>query len=153
MIIHSVSADAEVAGSKKKKRPEGRPIYCSYSQTRQAGQGRDFCEFIADQEDSIKVVVCLNANSHFEKQKKCEYIPIPESYLTRLWILLDELEPWKFGGYEDTEEPEAPVYRVYVEYSNGEKYNAKWSTFKPRPDVVKAYHAIENFFSRWRDQL
>ena len=31
MIATAISADAENAGAKKKKRPEGRPIYCSYS--------------------------------------------------------------------------------------------------------------------------
>lgn len=147
------SADAEAAGSKKKKRPEGRPIYCSYSVNRQAGQGKDFCEFIADQEDSIKVVVCLNANSHFEKQMRCEFVPIPKTYLTRLWNLLDELEPWKFDGYEETEEPEAPIYRIFMEYSDGRECNARWSTFKPKPEVVKAYRAIEKFFSQWRNQF
>ena len=47
MITTAISADAEGTGvMKKKKRPEGRPIYCSYSVTRPAGQGKDFCEFL-----------------------------------------------------------------------------------------------------------
>ncbi|MBR0166546.1 MAG: hypothetical protein IJQ13_06685 [Prevotella sp.] len=154
MMIHSISADAEVAGGKKKKRPEGRPIYCSYSENRQAGQGKDFCEFIADQEDSIRVVVCLNANCDFEKQMRCEFVPIPKSKLTRLWNLLDELEPWKFDGYEETEqEPEAPIYRIFMEYSDGSEFNARWSIHDPKSNVIKAYHAIVNFFSEWRNQF
>ena len=154
MIATNISADAEGMDAKKKKRPEGRPIYCSYSVSRPAGQGKDFCEFIADHEDSITVVVCLNANSDFEKQMRCEFTPIQESYLTRLWNLLDELEPWKFDGYEEMEEADgAPIYRIFIEYSDGRECNARWSTFKPKPDVVKAYHAIENFFSQWRNQF
>ena len=156
MTIAGIPANAEVM--KKKKRPEGRPIYCSYSETRPAGQGKDFCEFIADQEDSIKVVVCLNANSHFEKQMRCEFIPIPKSKLTKLWNLLDELEPWKFDGYEemgeeDGQEDGAPIYRIFMEYSDGRECNARWSIRNPKSDVVKAYQAIMQFFSEWRNQF
>ncbi|MBQ2179937.1 MAG: hypothetical protein II450_05985 [Prevotella sp.] len=154
MITTAISADAENAGAKKKKRPEGRPIYCSYSITRPAGQGKDFCEFVADKEDSITVVVCLNANSHFERQTRCEFVPIPETYLTRLWNLLDDIQPWKFDGYEKMEEGDgAPIYRIFMEYSDGRECNARWSTSKPRSDVVKAYQAIEKFFTQWRQQF
>jgi len=153
MTITGIPANAEGTGKTKKGRPKGRPIYCSYSETRQAGQGKDFCEFIADHEDSIKIVVCLNANSHFEQQERCEFSPVPQSELTKLWNLLDELEPWKFDGYEEVEqEPESPVYRIFMEYSDGRECNARWSIQNPKADVVKAYHAIMQFFSAWRDK-
>ena len=154
MTITGIPANAEGTGKTKKGRPLGRPIYCSYSETRPAGQGKDFCEFIADQEDSIKVVVCLNANSHFEHQMRCEFVPIPKSKLTRLWNLLDELEPWKFDGYEQMgEEDGAPTYRIFMEYSDGRECNARWSIHNPKSDVVKAYQAIMSFFSEWRNQF
>lgn len=148
MTINAISADAEGMGG---KRPEGRPIYCSYSVTRPAGQGKDYCEFVADQEDSIRVVIVLNANNDFERQRKCDYYPIPKTYLTRLWNLLDELEPWKFNNYEEYEEADgAPIYRIFMEYSDGREFNARWSTTRPKARVVRAYQAIENFFSQWR---
>ena len=154
MTMTGIQANAESTGKVKKERPKGRPIYCSYSVNRQAGQGKDFCEFIADQEDSIKVVVCLNANSDFEKQMRCEFIPIPKSKLTKLWNLLDELEPWDFEGYEQmSEEDGAPIYRIFMEYSDGREFNARWSISNPKSNVVKAYHAIMNFFSEWRNQF
>lgn len=154
ITITGIPANAEVTGKVKKGRPKGRPIYCSYSVNRQAGQGKDFCEFVADQEDSIRVVVCLNANSDFEKQMRCEFVPIPKSKLTRLWHLLDELEPWKFDGYEETkQEPESPIFRIFMEYSDGSEFNARWSIHNPKSNVIKAYHAIESFFSEWRNQF
>lgn len=155
MITTAISADAEGTGvMKKKKRPEGRPIYCSYSVTRPAGQGKDFCEFVADKEDSITVVVCLNANSDFERQMRCEFIPIPRTKLIRLWNLLDDLKPWEFDGYEQlSEEDGAPIYRIFMEYSDGRECNARWSICDPKPNVVKAYDAIKNFFTEWRNQF
>lgn len=155
MITTAISADAEGTGvMKKKKRPEGRPIYCSYSVTRPAGQGKDFCEFVADKEDSITVVVCLNANSDFERQMRCEFIPIPRTKLIRLWNLLDDLKPWEFDGYEQlSEEDGAPIYRIFMEYSDGSEFNARWSIHNPKSNVIEAYHAIVNFFSEWRNQF
>ena len=154
ITITGIPANAEGTGKVKKGRPLGRPIYCSYSETRPAGQGKDFCEFVADQEDSIRVVVCLNANSHFEKQMRCEFVPIPKSKLTKLWNLLNELEPWKFDGYEETgHEPESPIYRIFMEFSDGSEFNARWSIRNPKSNVIKAYHAIVNFFSEWRNQF
>lgn len=139
----------------RKKRPEARPIYCSYSEARPAGQGKDFCEFVADNEDSIKVVVCLNANNDDEHQMRCEFVPMPKSKLTRLWLLLDELEPWKYCDYEkyDEDDPDLTTYRFFIEYGDGREYNARWRTRKPKSSVVKAYDAIKEFFTEWRNQF
>lgn len=148
-------AERKKALKLKKKRPEVHPIYCSYSETRPAGQGKDFCEFVADNVDSIKVVVCLNANKDDERQMRCEFVPMPKSKLTKLWNLLDELEPWKYCDYEEYDEnaPDLTTYRFFIEYGEGREYNARWRTRKPKSSVVKAYEAIKDFFTEWRNQF
>ncbi|MBQ9187033.1 MAG: hypothetical protein IJ144_04305 [Prevotella sp.] len=133
--------------------PKGKLIYCSYSVSRPAGQGKSFCELVADEGIQPKVVVYLNRDSHFEEEKHQEF-PVNEETVAEMQELLVQLKAYEQNGYKvDESIPGAATYRFYMEYSGGDKVNATWSAERPKPEAVSIYNAIERFFSKWRSQV
>lgn len=130
--------------------PKGRLTYCSFSDSRSAGMGKDYCELIADNLDSAKVVVVTMALTDDSTQK--EYA-IDKQTVDQMEQMLASIEAWKVGGYNyDEKMPGGTIYRVYMEYADGSKYNATWCTHEPWEDAQAVYNAVVRFFQKWRKQ-
>lgn len=135
------------------QKPKGKLIYCSCSETRMAGLGKDYCELIADEGKLPKVVICLNANNDLgEPEIKKEY-PATSSDVEQIATLLQEAEVYKLNGYNKEEEMTGGAsYRVYMEYSSGEKVDIHWYSHTPSEKARQAYNLIDRFFSKWRNK-
>ena len=93
------------------EKPKGKLIYCSCSETRMAGLGKDYCELIADEGKLPKVVICLNANNDLgEPEIKKEY-PATSSDVEQIATLLQEAEVYKLNGYNKDDEMTGGAYR------------------------------------------
>ena len=133
--------------------PQGELLYCSYSSTRMSAGGKSYCELIADSGQVPRVVVCLYERCHYRDAINGEF-KVKKSDVKAMQDLLDSLEVYKLNGYKYDEclDGAAP-YRIYMEYSSGEKINAVWSGHDIKPEAEVAYAAIKRFFGRWRDPL
>lgn len=131
--------------------PKGRLTYCSYSCTGAAGLGKDYCELIADPEQTPKVVVALKLGNRFREPEIHAEYQIGEEVVDSLARMLAKAKVYKLNGY-NVEEPISGghSYRIYQEYDSGEKINARWYGHKIKPEAISAYNMIESFFSPWR---
>lgn len=133
--------------------PKGKLIYCSYSCRRPAAGGTEYCELIADSGQVPKVRVVLWENCHWHKEAKREFTAGPLD-VAKMQQLLNELEVWKLSGYQHDEMLDGgATYRIYQEYSTGEKYNASWSGHHVSADAEAAYSRIKDFFALWRESV
>ena len=136
---------------KDTKAPEGRLTYCSFSDTRTAGLGKDYCELIADEGTAAKVRVCINV--HTPDEKKQEF-PVDQQTVDELQQLLASLKVWQLNGYSHDEMMTGgSTYRIYMEYGKGEKYNAFWYSHHVLPEAQTAYNTIVRFFGKWWKQV
>lgn len=130
--------------------PKGDLIYCSCAKTKVAGQGKSYYELIADPGTTPKVVVVVNKGNHFgypELQKEFE---IEGKTVKELQKELKARKIYKLDGYSlDEAITGGTIYRMYMEYSSGKKVNIQWYGHGVSPEVQKAYHFLESFFSRW----
>ena len=107
--------------------PKGKLIYCSYASDRHAGQGKSYCELIADVGKRPQVVVSLY-NNCFYREAVHKTFDVKEQDVERMQQLLAELEVYKLNGYKHNETLEGgTTYRIYMEYVSGEKVNAVWN--------------------------
>lgn len=134
-------------------KPEGRLTYCSCARNGAAGLGRDYCELIADEGTTPKIVVVRNAECRFMESTRAEF-EVDESVVLELQKLLEDNKVYKLAGYR-YEEPitGGHSYRIYQEYSSGEKVNAFWYGSKPKEAAIRAYNLISHFFKPWYDQV
>lgn len=133
--------------------PKGTLTYCSYSKTGAAGLGKDYCELIADPGQTPKVVVALNLGNRFEDPEIHGEYPVGEDVVAELNKMLTDAEVYKLDGYSVEERMSGgTTYRIYQEYSSGEKINAHWYGHDIKVEAVSAYHMIEKFFQPWRAQ-
>lgn len=132
-------------------KPKGDLIYCSYAARGSAGLGSDYCELIADPDSTPKIVVVLNEGNRFEAPVIRREYPIEKETVDSLATLLRDAKVYKLNGYR-LEEPIAGghSYRIYMEYSSGDKVNAFWYGNKVKDEALAAYGLIENFFAPWR---
>lgn len=127
--------------------PKGKLIYCSYACDRHAGQGKDYCELIADVGKQPQVVVSLYNNCHWRDAVKKTF-DVKEQDVERMQQLLAELQVYKLNGYKYDEYLEGgATYRIYQEYTSGTNINAVWSGHNIKPEARAAYNAIEKFFA------
>ena len=133
------------------KAPEGRLTYCSFSATRTAGLGKDYCELIADEGTAAKVRVCINVNTPEEKKQE---FPVDPQTVDELQQLLASLKVWQLNGYSHDEMMTGgTTCRIYMEYGKGENYNAFWCSHHVLPEAQTAYNTIVRFFGKWWKQV
>jgi len=134
-------------------RPEGRLTYCSCARNGAAGLGRDYCELIADEGTTPKIVVVRNEDCRFMESTRGEF-EVDETVVEELQKLLEDNKVYKLNGYR-LEEPitGGHSYRIYQEYSGGDKVNAFWYGSHVKDAAIKAYYLIFNFFKPWYDQV
>ena len=121
------------------KSPQGDLTYCSYSKAGSAGLGKDYCELIADVDSVPKVVVAMRLGNRFEEPEiRAEY-PVDKSVVDSLAALLKERKVYKLDGYSlDEAITGGYAYRIYMEYSSGEKVNARWYGNNVKDEAVSA---------------
>ena len=134
-------------------KPDGNLIYCSCAQRGAAGLGSDYCELIADQDSIPRIVVVLNEGNRFEEPVIRREYAVAKETVDSLSTLLLDAKVYKLDGYSVDE----PItggysYRIYMEYSSGDKVNAFWYGNKIEDKAIEAYNLISNFFSPWREQ-
>ena len=123
--------------------PEGRMIYCSCAYTNYglpAGNIRhSYYALIADEGVEPKVVYCEERDGDPEK---CEYRATEED-VSELTSILRERDVFELNGY-NVDEPMTggTSYRIYMEFSTGEKLNATWYAEKPLALATETYGTI-----------
>ena len=134
-------------------KPKGDLIYCSYACTGAAGLGKDYCELIADTDSVPKVVVVLNEGNRFDDPVIRRTYTVDKAVVDTLAQILAEAKVYKLAGY-NYEEPicGGHSYRIYMEYSSGEKINAYWYGSKIKDEALLAYNTIVRFFTPWREK-
>jgi len=137
----------------RKFAPQGRLVYCSYACTGAAGLGKDYCELVADVDSVPKVVVVLGEGNRFDDPIIRGEYPVTQEVVDSLCKELEARKVYKLAGYNLNE----PItggysYRIYMEYSSGEKVNAFWYGHGVKQEALSAYHFIESYFSPWREQ-
>lgn len=133
--------------------PKGDLIYCSYACRGAAGLGSNYCELIADVDSIPKVVVVLNEDNRFDEPVIRRSFEVDKEVVDSLKRILDEGQVYKLNGYYlDEAICGGHSYRIYMEYSSGEKINAFWYGHNVKDKAIAAYNSIEYFFSPWRKQ-
>ena len=132
-------------------KPKGSLTYCSYSKTGAAGLGKDYCELIADPDSVPRIVVVLDEGNRFGDPVTRQTYPVDAKTVDSLQKLLLANKVYKLAGYNvDEAICGGYSYRIYMEYSSGDKVNARWYGHKVSDDAWAAYALIERFFSPWR---
>jgi hypothetical protein len=126
-IILLIMLSALLGCASRKFAPQGRLVYCSYACTGAAGLGKDYCELIADVDSVPKVVVVLGEGNRFDDPVIRGEYPVTQEMVDSLCKELEARKVYKLAGYSLNE----PItggysYRIYMEYSSGEKVNAFW---------------------------
>ena len=136
-----------------KPAPKGRLVYCSYACTGAAGLGKDYCELIADADSVPKVIVVLGEGNRFEDPVIRGEYSVTQELVDSLCRELEARKVYKLAGYR-LEEPitGGHSYRIYMEYSSGEKVNAFWYGHGVKQEALSAYYFIESFFAPWREK-
>jgi len=133
--------------------PKGKLIYCSYACDRHAGQGKSYCELIADVGKRPQVVVSLYNNCFYRDAVKKTF-DVTEKDVERMQELLAEQKIYLLNGYKHDEALEGgATYRIYQEYASGDKVNAVWNGHNVKAEAASAYAAIERFFTPWREKV
>jgi hypothetical protein len=133
--------------------PKGDLIYCSYSRNGAAGLGKDYCELIADVDSVPKVVVVMDEDNRFGDPVIHRSYQVDKSVVDSLSKLLSENKVYKLNGYHlDEAICGGYSYRIYQEYSSGDKVNAFWYGHGVKDSALTAYAIIENFFTPWRER-
>ena len=133
--------------------PTGKLTYCSYACTGAAGLGKDYCELIADPGTEPKVVVALNVGNRFDDPEvHAEYL-VGQDIVDSLANMLAEAKVYKLNGYRvDEALTGGHSYRIYQEYSSGEKIDARWYGNHIKDEALAAYYMIDDFFKPWREK-
>ena len=131
--------------------PEGDLLYCSFSETRHGGLGKVYCELIADPGTKPVIHVRININNDLEPDSETKGdFNVSEKVVKDLRAQLASAKVYKLDGYSlDEELCGGATYRIYMEYSSGEKVNARWFGHNVNPDALAAYALIERFFQPW----
>lgn len=133
------------------KAPSGSLTYCSYSKAGSAGLGKKYCELIADPGTTPKVVVALNIGNRFGDPEIREEFPVDAAVVDSLQTGLKDLKFYKLDGYNvDEAMTGGYAYRIYAEYSSGEKINARWYGHNIKDSAILTYNWLERFFEPWR---
>lgn len=132
--------------------PKAELIYCSFSETRHGGLGKDYCELIADPGTKAQIKVRLNIGNHLEGEESA----VSQDFTVRkkdVRALQDKLEEGKVkelnGYYLDEQMTGGATYRIYMEYSDGEKINASWFGHEVKAEAWAAYNMIVKYFRPW----
>ena len=132
-------------------KPKGSLTYCSYSKAGAAGLGKDYCELIADPDSVPRIVVVLDEGNRFGDPVTLQTYPVDASTVDTLQQLLLANKVYKLNGYNvDEAICGGYSYRIYMEYSSGDRVNARWYGHKVSDEAWSAYALIERFFSPWR---
>ncbi len=123
--------------------PEGKMTYCSCAYTNYGlpvGEIRhSYYELIADEGTEPKVVFCEDRGVDV---KKTEY-HATEQDVSELNRILREKDVFVLNGYNvDEQMTGGTSYRVYMEFSSGEKLNATWYAEKPLALATEVYGTI-----------
>ena len=134
-------------------KPSGDLVYCSYARRGAAGLGSDYCELIADPGSDPKVVVVINEGNRFDDPVIRREYPAGKETVDSLARLLEDAKVYKLDGYRLEEAiTGGHSYRIYMEYSSGDKVNAFWYGHGVKDNAIAAYNLIAHFFSPWRAQ-
>ena len=130
--------------------PKGDLVYCSYACRGAAGLGSNYCELIADPDSVPKVVVVMDEGNRFgDPEIHCTY-PVDKSVVDSLSKLLSDNKVYQLNGYHlDEAICGGHSYRIYQEYSSGDKVNAFWYGHGVKDSAIAAYNLIEHFFAPW----
>jgi len=149
LIIMSITLCGLLSSCFSEMPPKGKLIYCSYSKTRVAGQGKDYCEIINENGKCI-VNVVMNEDSEFSKPFKGQY-EATEADIDRLHDIIMKEKIYELNGYRRNRHMNGgATYRIYMEFDSGEWIEAHWYTDRPKEKAVEAYDTISNFFSKWQ---
>lgn len=133
--------------------PQGRLIYCSWAKNGAAGLGKDYCELIADEGATPKIVVVKNEDCRFAECTRAEF-EVDEAVVTKLQEILAEGKVYKLNGYHlDEAICGGHSYRIYQEYASGDKVNAFWYGQNVKEEAYNAFYLIYNYFKPWYDQV
>lgn len=133
--------------------PKGALTYCSYSDTGAAGLGKDYCELIADTDSIPKVVVARYLGNRFGTPEIHREYPVTQDVVDSLQALLAANKVYELDGYSVMEPMTGGhTYRIYMEYSSGQKVNAHWYGHDIKPEARAAYHLIRSFFNPWQQR-
>ena len=132
--------------------PKGDLIYCSFSETRHGGLGKDYCELVADPGTVPVVHVRMNIGNDLDPEDnshKGDY-NVKEKTVKDLQQKLADAKVYELNGYSlDEMLCGGATYRIYMEYSSGESVNATWFGHDVKPEAVSAYSMIREFFEPW----
>ena len=134
--------------------PKGKLIYCSYSETRDGGLGKSYCELIADPETQPRVVVRLDQDCRLEDVlPRNGDFPVGASVVEQLQELLESNKVYMIDGYDYDEVLDGGyTRRIHLEYDSGDTVNAVWCGHDIKEEALDAYWLIVNFFEPWRAQ-
>ena len=136
--------------------PKGKLIYCSYSETRVAGRGKDYCELVADEGKKPVIHVRLNVGNDMmpEGSDRQGDFTVDAATVESLRKQLADGMVHKLNGYEVEEGLcGGTIYRIYMEYDSGEKINARWHGHEIKDEAWAAYYLIRRFFAPWREKV
>ena len=99
------------------------------------------------------MVVVLGEGNRFEDPVIRGEYPVKPQQVDSLCKQLEAKEVYKLAGYR-LEEPitGGHSYRIYMEYSSGEKVDARWYGHGVKKEALSAYRFIECFFEPWVEQ-
>lgn len=127
--------------------PKGHIIYCSYSNTRNDGWGRHFCELINENGKTTVVVYLYNRDMAKPDERHYE---VTADVANQMETLVRDNKYYEIDGYKVFDSMMGgSTKRVYMEFETGEHINAEWFAEKPLPLAVSAYQAIAHFFTPW----
>lgn len=135
-----------VINAKKPQKPKGNLIYVSYSITKSAGLGKDYCELI-NENGSIDIIEVHNQDSRLAEETRHTY-KATAADVQAISKTLKSLKAWRLtSGSEDNVAPGSVRFRVYMEYDSGEQIGSVWygAGTKEQQTIL---NAIQGFFSK-----
>lgn len=131
--------------AKKPQKPKGNLIYCSYSITRNAGLGIDYCELI-NENGSIDIVVVRDEDSRFDQETRLTF-KATAADVAAISKTLKSLKAWRLQDSPRGEEAPGSVrFRVYMEYDSGEKIGSVWFGVGTK-EQQSVFYALQAFFN------
>ena len=128
-------------------------VYCSYSATRVAGQGKSYCELTADSGKTPKVHVVLDEDCFYAPERNGEFKAAAKD-VQAIQAALDQAHVKRLDGYlVDERILGGTIYRIHVEYDNGEQITAQWYGHDIKAKAEEVYGLLYRFFEPWRSKV
>lgn len=145
-ILSCCAQDASKCGDHCKKNVK--LIYCSCSDTHNGLPPGElqytYYALVADEGAEPYVEYCEDRGTSKDKTK----YPATAEDVAKLQKMLCDMNVKSLDGYEKDDAMCGGIsHRIYMEFSNGKKVNARWYTHSPKQSAVKAYNAIHTILS------